>query len=118
MCVPRPKFIKYKWQEGEIFETDLWVLNDAFAKIPAGEITVRIKAGNSETVLLTWEFPGLKENTNLAGPTVRFKLPEWETDRFQILLEVDGKPEYNSEYTLAYKPLKQKTKKSTPVMNQ
>jgi hypothetical protein len=41
-------------------------------------------------------------NLNQPGPTVRYKLPSWPVNRIKILLAVDGHPEYNSQYTLAY----------------
>jgi len=60
----------------------------------------------------------MSANINQAGPTVRYKLPAFKSDRFRILLEVEGHPEYNSEYTLAYQPRTIKSKRITPVMNQ
>jgi len=44
----------------------------------------------------------MEANINQSGPTVRFQLPSWKTDRIKLILEVEGHPEYNSEYTLAY----------------
>ncbi len=99
------RFGKYKWTAGELFITDLWMLNDYFKDLPAGKITVKISAADASPVTVTtWEYTSLKANINQAGPSVRFLLPAWKTDRFRILLEVEGHPEYNSEYTLAYQP--------------
>lgn len=68
-------------------------------------LTVRVKlqAGDRITEILAWTTPALQENTNIAGPTVRYTLPEWPVTRFKVRVEVDGKPEYNSEYTLLYR---------------
>jgi len=103
---------KLKWHEGESFETDLYMLNDRYSAIPPGRVRVKLVAGeNSELVLLNWDHRDLNPNENLAGPTARGILPKWNTDRFRLVLEVDGHPEYNSEYTLLYQP------KQQPVSN-
>jgi len=56
------------------------------------------------TYLSSFKSPVSRSNTNVAGPTVRFRLPRWEnTDRFVVVLDVEGHPEYSSTYTLLYK---------------
>jgi len=42
---------------------------------------------------------GLESNTNLVGPVLKAMLPRWNSNRFTLLLEVEGHPEYNSSYT-------------------
>ena len=112
------KFSKYKWNEGETFFADVWMLNDLPKDVTAGKVKIKLVAGTSELVLLNWEFSTMKSNVNQAGPTVRCKLPAWKTDRFKVVLEVEGHPEYNSEYTLAYQPRSVERVRTTPVMNQ
>jgi len=102
---------KLKYTEGEEFVADLWVLNDVAKRSNKGKMLVKLVADKEERILLTWEFDALNENTNLAGPTVRCILPNWQTDRFKLVLEVEGHPEYNSEYTLLYETLIVKRKK-------
>jgi beta-mannosidase len=109
---------KFKWTEGETFFADLWMLNDDYKDLPAGKVTIKIISGEGPITLLDWDFASMNANVNQAGPTVRYKLPAWKTDRFSILLEVEGHPEYNSEYTLAYQPRAAGRKKYTPVLNQ
>lgn len=94
---------KFVWSAGETFFTEIWLLNDSFT--PSEPLTVRVKlqAGNRTIELLDWTTPALSENKNIQGPTVRFDLPEWPVTRFKVWLEVDEKPEYNSEYTLLYR---------------
>ena len=67
---------------------------------------IKLITDQTEIKLLDWEFDSTGENANLQGPAVRCKLPAWETDRFKLVLEVEGHPEYNSEYTLLYTPRK------------
>ena len=94
-----------KWREGELFEADLFILNDRYVSLPPGRVRVKLVAeGSGELVLLNWDHRDLNPNENLAGPTARGILPQWNTDRFKLVLEVDGYPEYNSEYTLLYEP--------------
>ena len=112
------RFSKFKWTEGETFFADIWMLNDFYKDIPEGKVTIKIVAEGTQTALLTWEFAGMKANINQAGPTVRFKLPSWKTDRFKVLLEVEGHPELNSDYTLAYQPRAMGRFGRTPIMNQ
>jgi hypothetical protein len=79
---------------------------------------VKIIAGNYEKVVAGWDFPEAIENENILGPTIRFILPRMESDRFTLMLEVDGKPEWNSSYTLHYKAHTINTQTGPPVMNQ
>lgn len=109
---------KFKWTEGELFSADVWMLSDLPKDIPSGKVKIKLVAGTTELVLLNWEYNPMKANVNQAGPTVRCKLPAWSTDRFKVVLEVEGHPDYNSEYTLAYQPRTVERKRTTPVMNQ
>ena len=112
------KLSKFKWLEGETFFADIWMLNDDFKEIPSGKVTIKIATNEFQLTLLSWEFSAMKANINQAGPTVRYQLPSWKTDRFRILLEVEGHPEYNSEYTLAYQPRSFGRKRTTATLNQ
>jgi beta-mannosidase len=94
---------KFSWKAGEIFNAELWMLNDLPAVVSEGKITVKIEAAGEKVTLLEWNYGKMAAGINQAGPTVRYKLASWPADRFKILLEVDGHPEYNSVYTLAYK---------------
>jgi beta-mannosidase len=109
---------KLKWREGELFETDLFILNDRYSSLPPGRVRVKLVAeGNTELVLLDWDHRDLNPNENLEGPTARGILPRWNTDRFTLVLEVEGHPEYNSEYTLLYQS-NQPHSNSTSLLNQ
>jgi hypothetical protein len=76
-----------------------------------------VAEGNTELVLLDWDHRDLNPNENLEGPTARGILPRWNTDRFTLVLEVEGHPEYNSEYTLLYQS-NQPHSNSTSLLNQ
>ena len=108
---------KFVWNEDEEFFAEIWLLNDKYEKITPGKMHIKLQAGNDVVEILSWDAPAVEENTNLAGPTARFKLPRWDTDRFKLLIEIDGAPQYNSEYTLLYKPKPKPKKKGTATLN-
>lgn len=109
---------KFKWKEGESFTSDIWLLNDLPEQVEGGKVIAKLKAGDQEVHLLDWKFDALEANKNAEGPTVRINLPKWETDSFELIVEVEGKPEYTSKYTMLYGKSKRQKKPSTPVLNQ
>ncbi|NJN27052.1 MAG: hypothetical protein HC819_14285 [Cyclobacteriaceae bacterium] len=112
------KITKLKWKEGEEFSSDIWLLNDTYSDVASGKINVKLKAGDKELPLLSWDFDAPEANRNLAGPTVRAILPAWEVDRFELIVEVAGHAECTSAYTLLYVPKAKAAQKGTAIMNQ
>ncbi len=113
------RFSKFVWNEGEEFFTDIWLLNDRYQDVKTGMFRISLVAAGQKTEILTWTPKTAPENTNVEGPTARFKLPHWgNIDRFKVVIEVDGQPQYNSEYTLLYRPDRKKIPAGTPMMNQ
>jgi beta-mannosidase len=90
---------KLSWEKEEQFSTQIWMLNDLYQKIEQGVLTASLVAGKKKMELGTWEFGALKANTNMEGPVLKAQLPRWKADRFTLHLEVEGHPEYNSDYT-------------------
>jgi len=107
---------KFTWRKGEEFSVDLFVLNDSHRKIPPGSVKVKI-AGDEEMEMLTWDFPEIPENQNLEGPTARIRLPEWESEVFELVLEVIGFPEMNSNYVFLYTPSVNTKRSEIPELN-
>lgn len=107
---------KFVWHEGENFFADIWMLNDTFCSVSDGKVLVKLSTDNEEIKILEWEFSNIEINKNLSGPSVRFELPKWNTDRFKLILEVIESPGFNSEYTLMYKQ-KMEQKRATLSMN-
>ncbi|TAG54745.1 MAG: hypothetical protein EAZ27_08405 [Cytophagales bacterium] len=98
------RFQKFRYDPGEIFACDLYMLNDSYEKLPTMKVIVKIQYdGNKENTFLTWDFPGSDENKNYEGPTAKIPLPKITSPFFKIIIEVPSKPEYNSEYTFIYK---------------
>lgn len=101
------RFRKFRYDAGETFECDMFVLNDAYEKVPAAQVKVKLVYDNNKEIeFLNWNFPGADENKNCTGPTARVVLPKMSSPFFKIKLEYVGKPEYNSEYTFIYKASK------------
>ena len=96
------RITKFIWHEGETFFADLWLLNDLFETINSGKICIKLVAGEEEIEIHTWEYSVPEPNTNLPGPRIKWVLPSWDVTSFNLMLEVEGKPEYNSEYVLLY----------------
>ena len=108
---------KFVWTAGEIFEAELWLLNDRFTEAPGVLIKSYLIWGADSQFLLEWHTPNLVSNRNEAGPTLRFILPSDMIGCFSLRLEVVGHPEYDSEYTLLCRGNKAMAKKDTAIMN-
>lgn len=95
---------KFRWDEGETFSCDLYLLNDTYNKIPGGKMTVKlVYDDNKEVTFLTWQYPATDESKNIAGPTARVALPKMKSNLFKLVVLVEGKPAYTSEYTFVYR---------------
>lgn len=114
------RIAKFKWAEGEEFSTQLWLLNDRFVDLPGGTVTAKLSSGGNTVEIARWDYRGISSNTNLAGPvTAPYRLPSWNDDRMKLILEVEGKPELRSEYTLLYQHRSRPRGegRTAPVMN-
>ena len=99
---------KFRWKEGESFTPELWLLNDSPQRVAAGRVDVSLVNGAEKIPLLSWDFPALEPNVNLAGPVIRFALPPLPSTIMKLVLSVPGRAELDSEYTLVFVPLKQR----------
>jgi len=96
------RYRKLVYKAGETLDFDLYLLNDSLKKVDDGTVNVFVKVGNRENVfLLKWDYNNVPICANIAGPTVRYKLPVVEdADTLEIILECG---EYSSKYTLLYR---------------
>ncbi len=97
------KLPKYRWSGGEIFNAEIWILNDLPEDVPAGKVIVKLDDGKDQIKIMEWNYNRMDPNKNQQGPTVRYTLPSWQADRFKLILEVENHPEFNSEYILAFR---------------
>ena len=91
------------WQEGDIFDPELFWLNDLPVATSPGPVVARLEAPGGKTwPLLTWDGGPLQANTNLSGPQVRWKLPDLQTSSFTLVLDTPSTPAASSRYTLLF----------------
>lgn len=96
------RITKFRWKQGEQFETQLFLLNDRYKTIDPGTVHAVIECGGMTINLGEWEHAAADENKNLEGPTLKAILPEFNNEKMTLKLLVDGHPEWNSEYNLLY----------------
>jgi beta-mannosidase len=95
---------KFRWDDGEMFSCELFLLNDTYDQIPTGKMTAKLVFDDGkELPFLNWEYPATSESKNIVGPTARVILPKIKSNLFKLVLEVEGKPEYKSEYTFVFR---------------
>ena len=99
------KIPRFDFKEGETFEAELWLLNDAPTRAE-GKVHVEARVGDTVIPLLDWA-AAADACANKRGPTVRFVLPHAESDRVILTLTADG--DMGSEYVFRYYPKKPKT---------
>lgn len=95
---------KFSWTEGEAFSAKIFILNDLYDNIPQGGIvSIKLRAEGKEIILHRWEFGRAENNKNIEGPAVQTVIPQWKTDQFELILEVEGNDQFSSKYLLQYK---------------
>jgi beta-mannosidase len=94
---------KFVWKPGEPFVTRVWILNDSPDKVKNGRLKVMLSQGNDKTEVGIWDFGEVKPNENLKGPEFVVFVPAWAQGLFKLELEVEGREELNSAYTLLIK---------------
>jgi beta-mannosidase len=100
---------KFSWTEGEDFEAELWLLNDSDETIPAGRIIAVIAVAGVETNVFTWDCPAADPDRHVRGPILQRRLPQpANANRFTLRLRVEGRPEWDSEYTMPLDPADEK----------
>lgn len=99
------KIAKFDWKEGETFEAEIWLLNDAPEAV-SGTVSVTAKVGDESFELLDWTAKA-EPNLHRRGPTVRFTLPHVEDER-EVVLTLSAENGWESEYRFLYIPKKKK----------
>jgi hypothetical protein len=83
-----------------IFNASVVILNDKYEETGAGKMKVFLKSGNEKMEIGKWEFSSASPNEHLEGPVVKTIIPEFPPGKMTLILEVEGRPEWNSEYDL------------------
>lgn len=95
---------KFQWRSGELFEAGIWLLSDNPTAFPGGELIATLECDGTTTELLRWTFAHLPARTNLAGPSVRVRLPPSECGEFRLALTIADHPHLDSTYRLSLLP--------------
>ncbi len=110
------KISKFQWHGGELFAAEIWLLHDGMTAIPSGTIRASICCNGNAYEVLSWSHEGTAPMCNLCGPVLKWQLPPWETDRFELHLDSEQEPEWSSCYELSYR-LRQKEEKNKRPIN-
>ena len=94
---------KFTWKAGELFKIRVWMLSDKFEKISSGQLKAKIVSEDNEYDMGRWDFEALDAGTNQKGPELSIQLPEMKSGIFKLILQVEGRPEYRSEYIMLMK---------------
>jgi beta-mannosidase len=93
---------KFSWRAGETFSIQLFMLNDSPQALGPGCVEAFLQIADVRLQIADWRFEGGAANTNIAGPMANVVLPQVEADRMTLVLRVEDKPEWRSEYVLRY----------------
>jgi beta-mannosidase len=94
---------RYSWEPGEMFEAELFLLNDGPEAVSAGEVSVILRLNGYEQELLVWRHEEVLANSNLQGPVARLSLP---TVHGAGLIELElrhSEEALSSDYTFRYR---------------
>ncbi len=97
------RIARFQWRAGELFEAELWLLNDSPDPAGGAQIEAVLEADGKQTRLLRWDCPAAPANENVRGPSVRVVLPDLQADRFRLRLGVAGHPDWDSSYLLSFR---------------
>lgn len=89
-----PKFL---WTEGEVFQAELWMLNDNGREVE-DEIEALLQIDGREISLMKWNTGKVTANT--LGNTVNYLLPHFEDKLFKLILR--SKCGCDNEYLFRY----------------
>ncbi|MDQ8187361.1 hypothetical protein [Pelagicoccus sp. SDUM812002] len=93
---------RFSWRAGELFEAELWILHDGPNAVKGDRVEAYLRFGDDESFVLGWYFDALEEGENRVGPILRFLVPEIDEQTFKLILRVEGRPDWNSEYVFCY----------------
>ena len=91
---------RHLWWAGEVFNAEIWVLNDSLSELPPANIEISYSIGDSAPI--TWgtlQTQTITPQHNQLCGSISFPLPANQSDKIHIWLNVKGHPEMNSEYT-------------------
>ena len=97
-------FEKIEWEPGEVFEAELWLLNDSPKAAEAGAEAF-IEIGAKTIPLATVERTGIGANENKPLGNVTCRLPYDDADRMKLIIRASDET-FSSEYEFIFNPAK------------
>lgn len=97
---------KFSWAGGELFQAQLWLLNDTLQPLPAGMMAAVVRVGDGEErLVLEWHYGAVAPNGNLPGPALAYQLPVCAGEELVLELRCTGAADgrYDSQYRLHYR---------------
>ncbi len=91
---------KFRWKTGENFSIELFILNDKYEETGSAKVNIFLKSGTDKKEIGSWEFASAPPNKNVKGPVFKTIVPDFRPGKMTLVLEVEGKPEWSSEYEL------------------
>jgi beta-mannosidase len=104
---------KFDFENGENFEAELFILNDLPETISPLTVKATLKSASKTYQLCTWNTAETPESEHQRSDIYSVRLDEPDNCLMRMTLEVDGKPEMNSEYLFLCRN-KDSTKKVLP----
>ena len=94
---------KNRYVTGEKLKAEVWLLNDSPDTIPPAEIGVYIESNGKTNRFYTVNTCDVSPRSNGKFGEFSIEITEDIADLFKIILKVDGRPEYDSEYTMFHR---------------
>jgi beta-mannosidase len=92
---------RFQWGH-EMFQAELWLLNDTWQQHAPVKISAEIEIGDKTLPGLVWSTPPIGPNQNARGPVLQIELPSVPVTEFFLVLRVSDRPEWNSRYRLRF----------------
>ena len=110
--MPSARFEHFSYKPGEMFNAQLWLLNDSTEAV-SDTVNAYITINGVKEHLITWETGVAEANTNISGHTFHYKIPDVPTQMITVTLEAECG---NSEYKFLLRN-EQKTVKVPGALN-
>ena len=100
------RFAKLTWKPNEKFAGKAFILNDSYKSYEPMTVNIKVEFDGKIQNVRTVKSKEIKPNENEFIGNYEFTIPDLgkEIRRFKLILEVEGKPEYSSEYSFVYYP--------------
>lgn len=106
------RYSRFSWKEGELFEAELFLLNDSYEAVAQGSAELWLHFGETAEKIGLWEYAGTDANKNLEGPVIRYRMPHHQAGLIKLEIISSTHPALSSSYWLLYAPLE--IKEATP----